>query len=454
MKIVTSIFIVFFLYGILPAQDHPLEDYVQSGLENNLVLKQNNLTLKQAEYSLMIARGMFLPKATLDGRYSLAEGGRVIDFPVGDLLNPVYTTLNQMLEQQGQQAGFPIVENEQINFLRPQEYDASVSIVQPLYSRSLQLNKKIAKVQLSMSVTELERFKRELVFRIKEAYYNYLKTIQLTELINRTKELVSENYRITQKLLENGKVANDAVLRAKSELSRVSVMESELIKNRNSAKNYFNFLINRNLDADIQIEQIHYVPIEVDSSGLTANALKYREELSLIEAQSHMYEHIAGLSSAEMLPQIAVVMNAGLQGENFDSFDNSEYFMGSVVLSWTLFKGNTNRNKRQQALIEKHKSEIQYQEVSNQITLEVRRDYLNLQEQVNNLEFAVNRNNEVSEVYRIISKRYAQGETAMIELLDARNNMVESESELINTRYNLFICIARLEKSSGARLNL
>ena len=43
----------------------------------------------------------------------LAAGGRAIDFPIGDLLNPVYSTLNA-LTQTNQ---FPQVENESITFL-------------------------------------------------------------------------------------------------------------------------------------------------------------------------------------------------------------------------------------------------------------------------------------------------------------------------------------------------
>ncbi len=37
-----------------------------------------------------------MPQLDLKARYSVADGGRTIDFPAGNLLNPVYATLNQL----------------------------------------------------------------------------------------------------------------------------------------------------------------------------------------------------------------------------------------------------------------------------------------------------------------------------------------------------------------------
>lgn len=37
-------------------------------------------------------RGMFLPSVSIEARYSRAGGGKIIEFPVGDLMNPVYGT--------------------------------------------------------------------------------------------------------------------------------------------------------------------------------------------------------------------------------------------------------------------------------------------------------------------------------------------------------------------------
>lgn len=452
MKTLSTITVFLSITLLSMAQSSPLDDYIQQGLTNNLTLKQNNLSLKQAEYALKAAKGLYLPEASINSRFSLAQGGRTIDFPIGDMLNPVYETLNQLLEENGNEGNFGSIENQQINFLRGQEYDASLSVVQPIYSRKITLNKRIAQEQLKMSSTELDLFKRELTYSIKEAYYNYLKTVQMMQLVERTKEVVEENHRITRKLFENDMTAKDAVLRAKADVSRVKLLETSLNKNRNLARNYFNFLINRDLKSEIIIETSAAIALNSTMDSLTENALKRREELSLIHSQTQLYSYMAGVNAAENLPEIVLAINAGLQGDESVSFQNNDYLMGSLVLNWTLFKGNINKNNRKQALIAKQQSKLQYQDASNQIRLEVEQDFLSMQEQQQNLIFADDRNNESSEVYRIVEKRYKQGETPLIELLDARNNMIEAESELINTEYNLLISLARLEKSTNTVL--
>ena len=65
--------------------------------------------------------------------YPKPDGGRTIDFPVGDLLNPVYETLDQMLVAQGQAPQFPRVQNQSIAFLRDQEQETKLLLEQPLY---------------------------------------------------------------------------------------------------------------------------------------------------------------------------------------------------------------------------------------------------------------------------------------------------------------------------------
>jgi outer membrane protein TolC len=61
-----------------------LEDYIREGLKNNLVLEQKNISLKQAQQSLRIAKSYFLPSINLLADYTSGKGGRSIAIPVGD----------------------------------------------------------------------------------------------------------------------------------------------------------------------------------------------------------------------------------------------------------------------------------------------------------------------------------------------------------------------------------
>ena len=100
----------------------PLEQGLQSLLDEallaNLELRASGASVQQRLAALDQARARYLPVIDFAARYSVADGGRTIDFPVGDLLNPVYETLDEMLVAQGQPPQFPRVRNESIALLR------------------------------------------------------------------------------------------------------------------------------------------------------------------------------------------------------------------------------------------------------------------------------------------------------------------------------------------------
>ena len=100
-----------------------------------------------------------------------------------------------------------------------------------VFNGNCTINKRIEERKLQMTETEIEQYKNELTFQIKEAYYNHCKAIQYFDLIQETKKLVNENYRVTQKLLDNNMINKDAVLRAKYEISKIELYETEAIKN-------------------------------------------------------------------------------------------------------------------------------------------------------------------------------------------------------------------------------
>src|SRR3989337_2258368 len=222
--------------GALLAQS-ALDNYVEEGLKNNLVLQQKNISLQQAQQSLQIARSYFLPSVSLLTDYTSGEGGRSISIPVGDLLNPVYTSLNQMTQSDA----FPQVENVEQNFFPKNFYDARVRTSVPLINTDLYINRNIQSQQVMLKQYELDVYKRQLVLDIKTAYYNQLTAEEPVKIYESALSLVNKNIEINESLLRNGKSLPANVMRSKSEAQRV---RADLNNARNqviNAKKYFNF---------------------------------------------------------------------------------------------------------------------------------------------------------------------------------------------------------------------
>ncbi len=107
------------------SQESILESYIHEGFANNLALKQKQLNYNRSLQVLNQAKALFFPDLGFSARFTVADGGRSIDFPIGDLLNPVYSTLNQLTHSQQ----FPQVENQQVYFIRPTEQETKFSLL-------------------------------------------------------------------------------------------------------------------------------------------------------------------------------------------------------------------------------------------------------------------------------------------------------------------------------------
>ena len=87
-----------------------LENYINTAFDNNQGLTSQQLQLEKSLYALKEAHALFLPNISFGASYSKADGGRTIDLPLGDLLNPVYKSLNQLTGS----TKFPDLQNKSV----------------------------------------------------------------------------------------------------------------------------------------------------------------------------------------------------------------------------------------------------------------------------------------------------------------------------------------------------
>lgn len=430
-----------------------LNRYIEEGFENNLALKQKHFSYQQSVKSLKEARGMFLPSVGIDARYSRAGGGRIIDFPVGDMLNNVYLTLNNMLEAQGQ--GRPFLENlpnEQINFLREEEHDTKIRAVQPIFQPAIYYNYKIKSKLKNVSELEVNVYKRQLAAEIKTAYFNYLKTVQVERLLKETKQLLKENLRVSQKLFESEKATKEIVYRAQTELSKIEQQITESQKYSILAQSHFNFLLNRPLQEKIEKENNLNVEKISDTNfdAAAALSLKNREELKQLEKATEIAGHSKGLAASAFLPGISLAADYGFQGEEYKFDSENDYWMVSGVLQWNLFNGFQDQAKKQRAAIEEKKYQTQLQETRNLIQLQVQEAVNNLKVAQKQIITAKDRVNSARQTFKLINKKYEQGMSAQIEYLDARNSLTNAEINLILSQYDYLIKNAEVERITAS----
>jgi outer membrane protein len=421
-----------------------LDDYVREGLSSNLVLQQKNISLQQAQQSLKIARSFFLPSINFLADYTSGEGGRSIGIPIGDLLNPVYTSLNQMTQSDA----FTHVENVEQNFFPKDFYDARIRASIPLVNTDLHINRTIQGQQVMIKQYEVEVYKRELVQDIKTAYYNQVAAEEAVKIYESALSLVDKNVEVNESLLRNGRSLPANLLRSKSEAERV---KAELNSARNKVSNsqkYFNFLLNRDLDTEIHIEfSPENFPVMIDTLSLEVNG---REELNMLKTVREINESSLRMSRLSRLPKVNAFMDLGTQAQSWRYNDQSRYYLVGVQLSLPIFQGFRNDLTIRHNKLEIQKSQQNLANTEKKLELAVSSARNDLHTTVQNYYAAQEQLKSAKSYFHLVEKGYKEGVNTLIEFLDARNQLTSSQLQLNLRQLEVLTAQAHVERETAS----
>ncbi|MCB0301412.1 MAG: TolC family protein, partial [Calditrichaeota bacterium] len=230
---------------VVGAQSTILSRYVEEGIDNNLGLLKETLALEQKQSAVRQARGLYLPDVTFHANYTWADGGRSIDFPVGDLFNPIYSTLNGLTGS----ANFPTnLENQEIQLLPDDFHETKLQIIQPIFNSDIYFNYRAQRDLVDVQAAQREAFISELTKEIKSGYFQYLQSEAVLKIFDQTMVVLKELRRVNTRLVEAQKATKDVISTSDFEISELEQKIAVAQKNRNLAKAYFNFLLNRELE--------------------------------------------------------------------------------------------------------------------------------------------------------------------------------------------------------------
>ncbi len=427
-----------------------LDDYVRYGLDNNLALQQKQSGYEKSIEALREARGLFYPGLSFNARYTLSDGGRTIEFPVGDFLNPVYSTLNSLLATNV----FPHIDNQEIKFLRPHEQETKVRLLQPVVNPDIYYNSRIKKELTLFNEEDINQYRRELTAEIKKAWYNVAMSERLLSMLRDTRDLLTENIRVNRRLVDNDKVTIDYLYRSETELSKFDQELQEAENRRRTACAYFNFLLNRPLSDSVIITEPDTLPLLAGYTGNYSDiALSNREELKKITSYINIKNMQLTLDRSGAIPEMYVAVDYGIQGVDYRINKDQEYVQASAILSWNLFSGFRNRAKIKQSVIDREMADRQLEEAKKQIELQVINTMNELLTAEKGITAAEARLRSAREGFRLVKRRYGEGQANMIEFIDARTTLTQAEANLIISRFTYLSSFAEFEKVTAVNTN-
>jgi outer membrane protein TolC len=421
----------------------PLDKYVEIGIKNSIVLQQKNISLDKAVYSLKEANSLFFPSINLKGDYQSGEGGRQIAIPLGDMLNPVYGTLNQLTMSNS----FPQISNVETNFFPKNFYDVKLRTAMPIINADLFYNRDIQKQQIKISEFEIEIYKKELSKNIKVAYYQYLSAAKAISIYENAIKVAQEAKRINEKLLNNGKTVKAYVLRAESEIQN---LQSKITSSKQQEKNaqlYFNFLINASNDQVIDTLGSTELGEENIKNYLVSDlAISDRAELKAINQSISILSTVNNMNKNYWLPKLNGFIDLGSQASDWKYNDRSRYYFLGLQLDIPIFTGGSHlyKIKKSKLDVELQKSQLTY--VQQQLNLSANVAKNSIKSHYQNYQSAVQQTTAAKAYLDLIDRGYKEGINTFIETLDARNQLTISQIQELISKYDLMASIAVYER--------
>ena len=421
-----------------------LESYIQEGLKQNLGLKQERLEILKSDENITQAKANLMPKVAFNPIYSFAAGGRRLEFPIGDLLNPVYSTLNQLTKTNN----FPQVENVNQQLAPNNFHDTKLSFQYPIFNTDIRYNLLMQRDLLSAQEAKKRVLENEIRYSITTAYLQYLQTLEAQKIFFASRKLLTDFVILNEKLVSNNVATKDLIYSAEYEVSKLDQQVAVLDKNLQSMQAFLNYLMNRDFSTEI-VADTNLVNYAIPTTGLVQikeDALAHRQELSQIRTNIKISETAIQLQEMNAIrPQVFVGGNMGFQGFGY-TFKNQAYLIGQIGLSWDLYHGYEKKSKIKQAKIQKSILDTKLEEVQKQIQLQVSQAYFELEAAKKALTMAKDGTTKAEKYFKIVESRYRNGQAIMIEYLRASNEIITARLQESLAKYDILLKQAALDK--------
>lgn len=429
------------------AADPQLQRYIHEALESNPAMEASLQALLAQRLQADAARAQRLPSVGVEARFTRAMGGRLIEFPSGDLFNPVYATLNQLLQEQGDQPVFPTdVQNTEIPFLREQEQETKITLRAPLYAPEIGAAIAARAAQSDSAEARLEATARMLVREVKRAYYGAARAQAAEGILEASLSLLEEDLRIARVMQREGSATRDRVLRARAEMLAVEQRLDAARAQTRKARRQLARLLDRDAPNDLSLPEANGKGAHTDTDDALpvsapqapdARGIDSRPELSELDAGIRAARAQAEAEGAQLLPEVLLAGDYGIQGENYAIESDSEFGTLSIVMRWNLFDFGMRRDKRDAAHAEAARLRAQRRDLEQQLRIALESAQDDLQVSRRAVYTAQARVEAAEAAFAIAERKRAEASLSQVAFIDAQRALTEARLNAVITHFAL-----------------
>tara|TARA_B100000795_G_C22801061_1_gene441952 strand:+ start:192 stop:1529 length:1338 start_codon:yes stop_codon:yes gene_type:complete len=425
------IFILFFSYGIITAQDPPknfsVKEAVNFALENNAKIINAKLEVDKAykEKWKTISEG--LPQIKADFNYT-----NFLELPVSLIPAEFFG---------GQEGDFA-----EVSFGTEQNLVGSARISQMIFDGSYIVGVKATETYLKVSDNALQKTNLEVEKSVNNAYLNTLLSNENINFIDNNIFNLEDNLKETKKLFKNGFIEEEAVEQLEITLSELqskrkfayqfSLLSKDILKISLGLKEGDELNLTSTLESimNLQVFEIPVIELWDINSNIDIKIANNNVEYKRLEYK---------LEQSKSLPKLSTFISGAYTGNN-NSFlfnkQNQKWFgsaLFGVRLEVPLFSSFGRSASSQMAKISYEQSKIMLEKAEQEIKISAKNARANYELAIDN--FYVSKKN-MSLAKRIESKnqiKLSQGMANSFELRQAQTQLYRTQKDYLNAIQDL-----------------
>lgn len=415
-----------------------LRDAINRALESNHLLKAATLEQGAAQEGIAISRSRYLPHVYLESGAALSN-------------SPSSVFMMKLDEARITQGDF---DPATLNHPGARgDFRNALKLEQPLLDFGISAGVDMARKDAESASISLVNSREQVAFRVYIAYLEVRKAKAFSDIADQAVANAREHGRLAGLREKEGVGLKSDQLRAVTALSEA---EQRLISAKNNlllARMRLNLAVGGPQGGAVDIDETPSVAEPSLAQGdLVALAQKNRSDL--LVAEKGVEKGALAVRQARNAYLPTIYASAAYQVNDRDipfGFDNDSWNVG-VNLRWELFDGNRRYHEKGKAELSRQAAAAMLENERREVTYQVTESVLRRQEAQLKLVSARDAVAAAEEGVRIITLRFKDGLSSMVELMDAETALNRSRANLVEVDNNFVGSTGELYYKAGVFL--
>jgi outer membrane protein TolC len=433
---------IFFLSWNVCAQHIlTLEDCRNAAVQNNKKILEAKTLQQKTAIDVKSCQAYFLPSLSASGLGYLGNASTDFMFSIPpimlfevnalrDELPDIFDGIVDILEP------YSSVQVPDIHFNFESKYLATAGVVlqQPLFmGGKIAAAYKMSKIGKNLADLNVERTINEITVKTDEAYWLYVQTMELKKTAIRYNTLLEELSHSVQNAYEEGILPLNDVLKVKVKWDEGQLQLRKVENGIRLSRMNLCQVIGFPLDSTFEVVD----SIEIQDFIFQTETVFSRPEYAMLAKQIELKTQEVRLVRSEFLPQIGIsggynyMYGLRLNGKNLL---NSSSFSGILSVQIPVFQWFRGNNKIKSAKLEVQLAQIEQEELTEMMNLELRKAYNDYDEAKFKVKLSQTTLNQAEENLRVSRDHYQEGMMTLADYLEAQTIWQKAAADLIQAK--------------------